>query len=705
MPVAEPDAHVTHARVEDVALPDHDRPLALVRLAPNHPTRPATLGPRGLGELEAALTAVRERARNGEIAAVAVIGRGRTFLAGADLDVVAATTDREDARRLGAAGHAALGILSSMPVPTFAFVNGAALGGGLELALHCDHRVVSSAVSALGLPETHLGIVPGWGGCWLLPRLLGLAGAIDLAVTRPLAGNRLTGAAEAVGSGLMDAVLEDDGFVDAAVRWAASVLAAGTEAHTDRSGAPDDDAVGTRARRRLEDRLHGAAPAPVRALDLLLAASGRMREEGFAAEDEALADLLLTEQLRAGLYAFDLTTRRARTPLGAPDAALARPVRRVGVVGAGLMAAQLAVLLGRRLGVPVAMREVDDERAAAGRDRVRGLLDDEVRRGRLTPDGADSIAADITVGTDLHDLADADLVIEAVTEVLSVKQRVFAELEDVVASDAVLATNTSALSVEAMTAALRHPERVVGLHFFNPVAQLPLVEVVATPLSSDGALATAFAVASGARKTAVRVADRPGFVVNRVLLRLLADVLACVEDGTPVEVADGALGALGLPMRPFALLDLVGAPVAWHVLRTLHADLGPRYRLSPGLGRIADEGLPLLRRGADGRAELDPGLADVFGANRSGRTAPGPDDVLDRVLHGLTEEIGLLLDDGVVAAAEQVDLALLLGAGWPAYLGGICPYLDRAGWSERVLGRRLVAPGVASLPQGVVARS
>ncbi len=376
MPLAEPDAHVTRAHVEDVLLSGHARPLVLVRLAPDHPTRPATLGPRGLAELEQALAAVRERARAGQVAAVAVVGRGRTFLAGADLDVVAAIHDQEDARLLGRAGHAALGILSSMPVPTFAFLNGAALGGGLELALHCDHRVVSSAVTALGLPETHLGIVPGWGGCWLLPRLLGPAAAIDLAVTRPLAGNRLTTAAEAIRSGLVDAMLDDDGFTDAALRWAAAVLDGGAAPRPDRSGtATEAESVGQDARRRLDDRLHGAAPAPSRALDLLLAAPGRTREDGFAAEDDALADLVVTDQLRAGLYASGLVTRRARAPLGAPDPALARPVRRVGVVGAGLMAAQLAVLLARRLDVPVAMREVDDERAAAGRDRVRGLLD------------------------------------------------------------------------------------------------------------------------------------------------------------------------------------------------------------------------------------------------------------------------------------------------------------------------------------------
>ncbi|WP_454048411.1 3-hydroxyacyl-CoA dehydrogenase NAD-binding domain-containing protein [Cellulomonas sp. Marseille-Q8402] len=696
---AEPDPHVLRVDARDVTLPDDGGVLAVLTLTATDPSRPTTLGPRGLAVLHDALVALRARAEAGEIAAVAVTGRPGCFVAGADLTVARGLQDLARTRALAEAGHAALRLLGELPVPTFAWLTGHALGGGLELALHCDHRVAAAGIRSLGLPEASLGIVPGWGGCWLLPRLVGLPAAVDLAVLRPLAGNRLTSAEQALELGLVDAVLPVEGFEQSALAWTAGLLRAGSPDRRDAAVPPvpegDPDPV-AHAAATLDARLHGAAPAYAHVLDLLARAGTRDREAGFRAEDVALAELLMSDQARAALYAAELTGRGARRAARSDTGAEPRPVRRVGIVGAGLMAAQLAVLLGTRLDVPVTMREVDEERAAAGRDRVRDLAEQAVARGKLPEDAARRLVDRVRVGTDLAELADADLVVEAVTEVLDVKRAVFAELEGLVRPDCVLATNTSALSVTAMADGLTHPERVVGLHFFNPVAQMPLVEVVATPSSDDAALATAVDVARRAGKTVVRTTDRPGFVVNRVLLRMLADVLGAVEDGIPVPVADTALRPLGLPMSPFALLQLVGLPVARHVLVTLHDELGDRYPRSPGLDRLVDDGRTVARRGAGGLAEVDPAIQDAFGA----AAAPGSRTeqeaaVRERVARGLAEEIGLLLDEGVVPSAEQVDLAMLLGAGWPAHLGGICPYLDREGWSERVLGRRLLPPGVA----------
>ncbi|RMI04588.1 3-hydroxyacyl-CoA dehydrogenase NAD-binding domain-containing protein [Cellulomonas triticagri] len=700
----EADSHVLRVEATDVALPDDGGTLALLTLTATDARRPTTLGPRGLDVLRDALLAVRARAEAGEVVAVAVTGREGCFVAGADLAAAADLHDLTATRALAEAGHATLRLLGEMPVPTFAWITGHALGGGLEIALHCDHRVVVAGVRSIGLPEATLGIVPGWGGCWLLPRIVGLPAAVDLAVLRPLANNRLTTAEQALEVGLVDAVLAADGFDRAALAWTAGVLRSGTP---DRRSAvvppvPDGepDPV-TRAAATLDARLHGAAPAYAHVLDLLARAGSRDREAGFRVEDEVLSLLLLSEQSRAALYAAGLTGRGARRPSAAAEAtAEPLPVRRVGIVGAGLMAAQLAVLIGGRLGVPVAMREVDEERAAAGRDRVQDLVAGQVRRGRLTEDSARALLDGIQVGTDLGDLADADLVIEAVTEVLDVKRAVFAEVETLVRPDCVLATNTSALSVTAMADGLAHPERVVGLHFFNPVAQMPLVEVVATSASSPEAVATAEDLARRAGKTVVRTTDRPGFVVNRVLLRMLADVLGSVEDGTPVTAADAALRPLGLPMSPFALLQLVGLPVAQHVLITLHDELGPRYPRSPGLDRLVADGRTVAAPGPHGLPEVDPAIQDAFGAPSAGSRTAQETAVRERVARGLAEEIGLLLDEGVVPAAQQVDLAMLLGAGWPAHLGGICPWLDREGWSERVLGRRLLPPGVASATAG-----
>lgn len=697
---AEADDHLLRVTAQDVDLPDGGGVLALLTLTATDESRPTTLGPRGLTVLRDALLAVRARAEAGEIAAVAVTGRPGCFVAGADLTVARGLRSLAETRALAEAGHAALRLLGELPVPTFAWLTGHALGGGLELALHCDHRVVVEGTRSIGLPEASLGIVPGWGGCWLLPRVVGLPAAVDLAVLRPLSGNRLTTAAQALDLGLVDAVLPVDGFAQSALAWTAGLLRAGSPSPRDagvpalRDGEPDPVA---RAAATLDARLHGAAPAYARVLDLLAQAADRDREAGFAAEDVALAELLVSDQARAALYAAELTGRGARRAARS-EAVDPLPVRRVGIVGAGLMAAQLAVLLGSRLDVPIAMREVDEERAAAGRDRVRTLVEQAVSRGRLAEDAGRRLLDHVHVGTDLADLADADLVIEAVTEVLDVKRAVFAELETLIRPDCVLATNTSALPVTAMAEGLAHPSRVVGLHFFNPVAQMPLVEVVATSASDPVALATAVDVARRAGKTVVRTTDRPGFVVNRVLLRMLADVLGAVEDGTPVEVADTALQPLGLPMSPFALLQLVGLPVARHVLVTLHDELGDRYPRSAGLDRLVEDGRTVARPGASGLAEVDPAIQDVFGTpTATGARAEQEAAVLARVARGLAEEIGLLLDEGVVPAAEQVDLAMLLGAGWPAHLGGICPYLDREGWSDRVLGRRLLAPGVAEV--------
>jgi len=695
MPAA-PDRseHVTHASVRDVDLPGLGT-LALVTLAADDPSRPPTLGTGGLTELRDVLLVQRRRAAAGQIVALAITGTGGYLVAGADLHEVARVRTRAEARAIGELGHATYRLLAEIGVPTLAIVNGAALGGGLELTLHCTCRAVGADVTALALPEVMLGLVPGWGGCTLLPGLLGTAGAVEMVLERPLAGNRMTGAGEALALGLVDVVLDPHDLVPAALAWFADVLTGRVQVPRRGPEAPDARrAALDRAAARLDRRLHGAAPAPYRALELL-AASPPDRDAAFAAEDDALTDLLLSPQLRAGLYAFDLT-RAARRPTLRAD--LARPVRVLGVVGAGLMAAQIAVLAALRLDVPVRMREVDDERAAAGRARVAELVERLRSSGRVSDDHASRLLAAVSVGTDLRALADADLVIEAVSEVLELKRRVFAELEDVVAPDAVLATNTSALSVTAMATGLRHPERVVGLHVFNPVAQMPLVEVVRAAASTEAAVATAVAVAVALGKSPVTVGDRPGFVVNRLLLRLLGEVLATVERGTDVRVADAALRPLGLPMGPFALLQLVGLPVALHVLEALRTDLGERYPRSPGLELLAARGGRVVPAAGTGREhDVDPRVQEAFGAP-GGPWALDEAGVRAAVLAGLAEEIGRMLADGAVTSAEQVDVCLVLGAGWPLHLGGICPYLDREGWSERVLGHRLLPEGRADLP-------
>lgn len=681
---------VTHPLVRDIDLSVFDGPagaggrpavLALVTLD-NHegPTKPNTLGPQGMAELDAAFAALAERAEAGEIAAVGVTGKQYHFAAGADLHGASDIRTTEDARAIAQQGHAAYTRLQDLPVPTFAFVGGVALGGGMELALSCDYRTVAASVRNLGLPEVALGLIPGWGGTYLAPGLLGIDGAIELILSNPLRNNKQLRAAEAARLGLLDLVLEPADFLAESLRWAAAVIAGEIEPVRRE---PDSSAhwagAVARAREVVDARLHGAAPAAYEALDLLELSARRDRAASFEAEDDALARLLVSDEFKASMHAFGLTTRRAKRPVGAPPAESARPVRSVGIAGAGLMASQLALLCARRMKVPVIMRDLDTERADRGVGFVRAELDKLRGQGRIGEDEANRIAGLVTGTTELADLADRDLVIEAVFEELDVKKTVFAELEQVISPETVLATNTSALSVSAMAADLQHPERVVGLHFFNPVAQMPLVEVVRAAETDDAAYATAFAVAKACGKSAIAVADRPGFVVNRLLVRLLGEVLGSLEDGTDVTTAEEALRPLGLPMGPFQLLQLVGPAVAKHVLDTLRDNLGDRYPTSPGLDAMVTDSAGFVR--FEGRptaaSPVDTSIQSYFGS-RDG-DAQTQEQLLSRVRDALAEEVGLMLQEEVVSDAADIDLAMILGAGWPFHLGGITPYLQRSG--------------------------
>jgi 3-hydroxyacyl-CoA dehydrogenase/enoyl-CoA hydratase/carnithine racemase len=682
---------VTRAIVRDVDLGPDAGLLALITLDNGHDhTKPNTFGVRGLLSLNTALDGIAERVERGEVTAVGVTGKPFILGAGADLDGAAAALAsagadpaqaRERALGIASLGHAVFRRLGELGVPSFGFINGAALGGGLEVALHCTYRTISSGVPMIALPECFLGLVPGWGGAYLLPRLIGPAAALKVIIENPLSQNKMLRGPEAFSLGIADAMFEPADFLEESLRWAADVL---TGAVTVSRGelAPEQgwDAAVAAARFFADGKTHGAAPAPYRALDLVAAARTATRDEAFAAEDEALADLMLGDELRAGLYAFELVQKRARRPAGAPDASLARPVTKVGIVGAGLMAAQIATLFVRRLQVPVVLTDLDQARVEAGLAHVHAEIDRQAARGRISPDAANRQKALVTGSVSKDGFADADFVIEAVFEELSVKKRVFAEVEAVVAPDCVLATNTSSLSVTEMAAGLAHPERVVGFHFFNPVAVLPLVEVVRGSSTGDAAVATALAVGKTLRKSCVIVADQPAFVVNRLLTRFLGEIIRAVDEGTPLEVAEHAADYLGLPMSPFLLLQLVGPAVALHVSQTLNAAFPDRFAVSPKLRELVASGktavyLPDFT--------VDPEVTSILAGGDHPSTGH---QTASRALEGLAQEIRIMLDEGVVAAPEDIDLCMILGAGWPFHLGGITPYLDRTGIAAKVTG-------------------
>ena len=641
----------------------HVGPIALVTIDNGADWRkPNTFGADALASLSEVLGSLRTRDWRGLV----LTGKPLVFAAGADITQFPGITP-ERAREGGRAGHELFGRLRELPFPTLAAVNGAALGGGLEIALHCDVRTVASNVRHLGFPEVFLGLFPAWGGTQLTPRLVGAEAAVRLIVDNPLKQNRLIRAAEALELGLVDHVLEPVEFLDESIQLLLRRIEAGDGKREPAADLSDAAEVVRKARARVDDAVHGQAPAPYRALDLIEGAGSWSLEEGYAAEEDALADLLPGPEAQASIYAFDVVERRIRKPAGVPDAQ-PRKVQAVGVVGAGLMATQLATLFLRKLEVPVVLTDVDAGRAESAAESIRGELAGLVAKGRLSEGKARFLGSIVTAGTGPDAYAGCDLVLEAVFEELAVKQEVFGGLEHVVAPECLLVTNTSSLSVAAMADGLAHPERVVGLHFFNPVAVLPLVEVVRTPVTGDASLATAWDVTRKLGKRGVLVRDAPAFVVNRMLTRQSTVLMQALESGSTFEETDEAALRLGLPMPPSALLAMVGPRVANHVLRTLHEAFPDRFPLSPTLQALADGEFPALEARDD---------------------RPTVGEIHERILVALADEARRILDEGVVASAAELDACLILGAGFPFFRGGITKHLDQTGLSQRVSGRLL----------------
>lgn len=638
------------------------------------PKRPNTFGPAGLQSLSDALDQVERE----DVRALLITSKPYSFSAGADLGPGGIMTSGLSPRQVGETGHAVFRRLAELPFPTIALLNGIAVGGGLEIALHCTYRVSSDAGGPYALPEAHLGLIPGWGGAYLLPHLIGPAAALKVIVENPLSNNRMLKVDEALALGVVDAVLPSATFVADGIAWVRQVLDGTIVVQRRQIDPVEWDAAVAAARDFVTNKTHNAFPAPGIAIGLVEAARARTRDEGFEAEDEALVACLGTPELRASLYAFNLLTRRGKQPLGLPEGVDALPITRIGVVGGGLMASQIAMLFATLAKVPVAMVEANEERAELTRARLQDLAAAEVKRGRTDEAAARRLLAFITVSADLSSLAQCDFVIEAVFEQLAVKQDVFRRLEGVVSPQCLLVTNTSGLSLAAMADGLAHPERLVGMHFFNPVARMPLVEIIGAAATGDAALATAFAFARTLRKTAVRVADARGFVVNRLLLRQLSVLFDLVDRGTPLDVVQHASDRLGLPMDAFALLDLVGAQVALHLNETMHDAYPERFPISDFLQAVVAGGVRTV--GVDGALTPE---ARALAVGDAELTVEAARKAVEEALAG---EIAIMLAEGVVADASQIDLAMIVGAGWPLALGGICAYLDSSGTSRRVNG-------------------
>jgi 3-hydroxyacyl-CoA dehydrogenase/enoyl-CoA hydratase/carnithine racemase len=685
--LADTDEVITHSYVRDVKMPS-GRTIALLTLdnGKDH-TRPNTLGPHTLLEFAGTLDVLRERAKNKEIDGVAVTGKPYFLAAGADLSKVQEIRDRKVGRLIAELGHYALGKLDELGVPSFVFINGLALGGGLEIALNANYRTINETAPAVALPEVFIGLIPGWGGAYLLPNLIGIKNALKVVVENPLKQNRMLKPKDVMELGIADAMFGSARFLEQSLAWADEVLGGKKVKRKHEPGAVEKATIWSPAvniaRGMVEEKLGKVPLSPYAALDLLAAAKSGSKEDAFKREDDAIEAMIASDQFRASIYAFNLVQKHAKRPSGAPDRELARKVTKVGVIGAGLMASQFALLFLRRLECPVVITDVSQERIDKGMDYIKGELDKLVEKGRLSSDDRNRYVGNLSGSLDYAAFADCDWVIEAVFEELKIKQEVFARLEEIVREDCILATNTSSLSVDAMASTLKHPERLVGFHFFNPVAVMPLVEVVRAAKSSDEAVATAMDVAKNLKKTAVITSDSAGFVVNRLLGYLLGEAMRAVDEGASFEEVANAIAPLGLPMNPFDLLELVGLKVGAHVLDSMHAFNSERFYASENLHKLAEYGKLLERDGKGKIKGYDKKAIDIVSGGTSARSA---EQIFESVQVGLAREVKLMLDEKVVQTPQDIDLCMIMGAGWPFHLGGITPYLDRSGASEKAFG-------------------
>jgi len=679
------------------------------------------LGAETVALLEILVGQAAEKPLRGLVVASALPG---TFVAGADVNEFRALRSFQDAENASRRGQRLFETIEHLPFPVVAAIGGACLGGGTELALACHYRVAADdARVEIGLPEVRLGIVPGWGGTQRLPLLVGLGPALDM-----ILNGRSVGARVALKLGLVDEVVPAErliaaaeGVVDEAAagrRRPLRALAGHALARWNPIRAATTALACRVARRRLAGRVDERNyPAPYLAIEAIAHGLRHGRAEGLAFEAEAIGHLAAGPTSR-GLVALFLMQQAARR-----DPVVAAPPRRVeaaAVIGAGAMGGGIARALAKA-GIPVRLKDVDPAALGRGMAAAAALEEYELRKRRITRLEMDRRLDRILPTLDYTGFRRAGIVIEAVVESLNVKHQVLRDLEAILPEGFIFATNTSSLPIGSIAAPARRPDDVVGLHFFNPVHRMPLIEVVRGARTSDRAVATAVELAKRIGKTPVVVGDAPGFLVNRILMAYLGEALLMLEEGARIDDLDQALLAFGMPMGPFALLDQIGIDVAAHVAAVLQDAFADRAPKSSILGALRERGWLGRKTGRGfylhGGGDQGGDRGGDHGGDRGGEGKAGdggrPPRHVNAAAYGLvagaggrrtsaaTAESRLLLpmineavrclEDGIVRTPAEVDLAMVLGTGFPPFRGGLLRHADALGLVAVTQGLSLMA--------------
>lgn len=653
-------------------------------------------------------------ARGGTLRALMVASaRSGSFIAGADVDAIAAIDDRRAAIEAARAGQALYGRIAALPIPTVAAIHGICLGGGTELALACDYRIADDDErTRIGFPEVQLGILPGWGGTTRLPGLVGLSAALNLMLSgKPIRVSK------ARRIGLVDRILPRQQFEERSVALARALArgASGPWAEPGPSrggrrlprgrrkpprGRRGRRTLGTRfldgtlpgralvfraAGRQVRGRTGGHYPAPLKILEVVRKGRGRPAAERLELEARAVGELAVSPECKNLLFLFQLREDARKGPWALGGSAA--EVGRVAVIGAGPMGGGIAQVAAYN-GIRVRMKDIRHEAIAGGLAFARSIFAGAVRRRSLRRREAARRMGLISGGIDYAGVGRAAVIVEAVVERLPVKEAVLRDIEAVVAPDAVIASNTSSLSIDSMAAGLERPERFAGMHFFNPVHRMPLVEVVRGTHTDPDTVETLAALAVRLGKVPVITRDAPGFLVNRILGPCINEAGHLLDEGCDARAVDRAWKRFGMPMGPCRLIDEVGIDVVHHAGKTMVEAFGDR--MAPAAALVALAGSKRLgRKGGSGFYRYAKGREKGFDPSvyadmklSSARSRPDPAHVCDRLVLAMINEAARVLQEKVVESAADVDLGMVMGTGFAPFRGGLLKYADDRGLDD-----------------------
>jgi 3-hydroxyacyl-CoA dehydrogenase/enoyl-CoA hydratase/3-hydroxybutyryl-CoA epimerase len=605
------------------------------------------------------------------------------FIAGADLEMISGAASVEQGRALIEAGQAVMNRLAALPLPTVAAIHGAAVGGGYEICLACDYRIASNDRSSkIGLPETQIGLLPAWGGSTRLPRLIGLPKALDII----LAGKTLA-AKPALKCGLVDELAPAEYLLDVAVR----MIRRGKARRPSRwliNNRLVAAVLAARLRSQLLKKTRGNYPAVLEALAVVTKSVSRTISDSMVLERDGILELMRTDVCRNLIRVFFLQERaKKRSVPGAAPGVEPKPIKRTAVIGGGVMGAGIAQWLSARQ-LPVILRDINPEQVAKGMASIAKVYQEGAKRHLFTArearDGLDRVSP---APTEVP-LRQVDLVIEAAVENFELKTKIFQRLDELAGDETLLATNTSALPISDLAARTRRPERVLGLHFFNPVHRMQLVEVIAARQTSPDVLQRALRFVQQLGKLPVIVKDSPGFLVNRILMPYLVEAGNLFQAGARVTALDEAMLDFGMPMGPMRLLDEVGVDVAFHVAQTLAATFRDRMVVPSALSRMVQAGQLGRKSGAGfylhakGKApRLNPRVADY---QSPAAAQPSPTTLWERMVLLMVNEAARCLEEGIVTDPADIDFAMIMGTGFAPFRGGPLRYADALGADEAV---------------------